>query len=122
MQSTCESFYSYFLICWEIFIYDKVPTTQRHDEAKHISVHQLEILAAAELKMQTDKPLNGGVYRIDAATYYKYKAIVDRNNKIIQELKAEGERKDKIIEELRMARLCFELVLASERGGKSPEE
>lgn len=79
-------------------------------------------LAAAELKMQTDKPLNGGVYRIDAATYYKYKAIVDRNNKIIQELKAEGERKDKIIEELRMARLCFELVLASERGGKSPEE
>ncbi|KAE8744882.1 hypothetical protein FOCC_FOCC008447 [Frankliniella occidentalis] len=91
-------------------------------ETEHISLLHLKTLDTAEVKMQTDKRLNGGVFRIDAATYYKYKAIVDRNNEIIRELKAQGEQKDKIIEKLKMDRLCFELVLASERGGKATEE
>lgn len=48
------------------------------------------------------------IYRMDAVTFYKLRAIVDRNNKMMKELQEEEKRKDRIIKDLTIDRLCLE--------------
>lgn len=54
----------------------------------------------------------------DAVTFYKLKAVIDHNNKMLKELREEEERKDQVIRKLTAERSCLQYLHRSAEKGQ----
>ncbi|KAK3915757.1 Glutamyl-tRNA reductase [Frankliniella fusca] len=60
------------------------------------------------------------VYRMDAVTFCKLKAVIDHNNKMLKELREEEERKDQLIRKLTAER--FRLQYLHQRSAENGQD